>query len=566
MTNKTVAKSLKETASLIELTGGNPFRSRALANAARTVERLENPVESLIDDGTLTDIKGIGAGLQEQIREFLQRGSFTLRDDLLGGVPPGLLDMLAIKGLGAKKVRELWKNLGIQTLDELEFAAGSGRIAELGGFGVKSQQSILENIAALRSYRSRRHFADAWLRSEALIGKIRDLPGVCRVEPSGKLRRHFETVAEVELLIGTTDGSVPDGLEIITGDLDVKKEAMPNANNVSSLLGSMPDGLPLIISVCNDAQFGSALFFQSSSKEFMSEWQNIHGPVPIVSDESQIFEQSGSAYIDPEIRESPSIITEAKTSPLPDLIKEKDLKGTLHNHSTYSDGAHTLREMALAAREMGLSYLGICDHSQSLKIAYGLSAKEVERQQEEIQLLNREYATDDEIDFKIFSGIESDILGDGSLDYPESVLESFDFIVASVHTGFNMTEEEATARVITAVSNPYTSILGHPTGRLLLRREGYPLNHEAVLDACARNDVAIELNANPYRLDLDWRWIESARERDVLISINPDAHATDQLAYQRWGVAAARKGRLTADGCLNAMDINAFTKWISRRS
>ena len=566
MTNKFVARALKETASLIELAGGNPFRSRALANAARTIERLEKPVESLIDEGTLTDIKGIGTGLQEQISELLQRGSFALRDDLLGALPPGLLDMLSIKGLGAKKVRELWKKLSIQTLDELEFAAGSGRIAELTGFGEKSQRSILVNIAALRSYRSRRHFADVWVRTETLIDKIRGLPEVCRVEPAGELRRQFETVGQVEILIGTNNAQVPANLEDITGKLEIKEQTEPRAGDVLCLRGSISDGLPLELSVCSDAQFGSVWFLQSASREFISEWQKVNGPVPDVSEESEIFDRAGSAFIEPEIRDSPAIITEAGIGPLPGLITGKDLKGTLHNHSTYSDGAHSLREMARTAHEMGLSYFGICDHSQSLKIAYGLSLEEVARQQEEIRDLNKEFESDDGVEFKIFSGIESDILEDGSLDYPDHILESFDFIVASVHTGFNMTEEKATERVIRAVSNPYTSILGHPTGRLLLRREGYPLNHGAVIDACARYGVAIELNANPYRLDLDWRWIEAARKRGVLISINPDAHATEQLAYHRWGIAVARKGRLTAEGCLNAMDLTAFTEWISRRN
>lgn len=238
-----------------------------------------------------------------------------------------------------------------------------------------------------------------------------------------------------------------------------------------------------------------------------------------------------------------------------------ELRGSLHNHSTYSDGAHSLRDMAETARDMGLSYFGICDHSQSLQVADGMTPDEVKEQQAEIRTLNEEFATRDR-PFRIFSGIESDILKDGSLDYEEDVLESFDFVVASVHTGFNMTEAEATERVVQAVENPHTRILGHPTGRLLLVREGYPLDHERVIDACAEHDVAIEVNANPYRLDLDWRYIRQATEAGVLISINPDAHATGELEYVRWGVAVARKGWLTAANCLNAKSLTEFTEWI----
>lgn len=566
MTNKSVARSLKETAALIDLTGGNPFRSRALSGAARTIERLEQPVSVLMEEGTLTDIKGIGTGLQNQIGELLSRGSFLLRDDLLGAVPPGLLDVLAVKGLGAKKVRELWKNLGIQTLDDLETAAGAGVIAEISGFGAKTQQSILINIAALRSYRSRRHFATAWLRTETLIETLRSAPNVERVEAAGELRRKFETVAQIDVLIGTADGSVPDGLESITGPLQLDPSTECTEFKITRALGTYVDGLPLIINVCQEASFGSAWFCLSCSEDFITAWKKQNGAIPAVAAEQEIFDRSGTSFIEPELRDSPLIIAEAGAGSLPNLIQVGDLKGTLHNHSTYSDGAHSLREMAETARSMGLSYLGICDHSQSLKIAYGLAASEVLKQQEEISVLNDGFSSDGGSLFRIFSGIESDILDDGSLDYPDSILATFDFIVASIHTGFNMTEKEATERVIKAISNPYTSILGHPTGRLLLRREGYPLDHEAVLDACARYDVAIELNANPYRLDLDWRWIEEARKRQILISINPDAHATDQLEYHRWGVAVARKGRLTPEGCLNALDLSAFTRWISRRN
>jgi DNA polymerase (family 10) len=319
-----------------------------------------------------------------------------------------------------------------------------------------------------------------------------------------------------------------------------------------------------MISTTAPETFGSALFELTGSERFLAEWRARYGEAAAADSEARIFADSGLPEIPPELREDEAAIDLAENELLPVLIEEADLKGTLHNHSTYSDGAHTLDEMVMAARAMGLSYFGICDHSQSLKIANGLTVDDVRRQQEEIRALNERLQSADP-PFRIFSGTESDILADGSLDYPDDVLASFDFVVASVHVGFNMTESQATERVVRAVENPHTRILGHPTGRLLLRREGYPLDHEAVLDACARNRVAVELNANPYRLDLDWRRIRMATEKGVLISINPDAHAIDQLAYTKWGIAVARKGGLTIESCLNAMSLEDFAAWISSR-
>jgi DNA polymerase (family 10) len=552
MTNKAIARLLKETASLIELTGGNPFRARAFDSAARNLERMEESVAELARKGELTDIQGIGKGLAAQIGEILSWGSFEVRDELLGALPPGLLDVLAVKGLGAKKARALWQNLGIQSLDDLEAAARSGRIAELEGFGAKSQTSILENVALLRSFQGRRRLADAVAEASALRTALLD-SGFENVRVSGEVARFLNDVGSISL-VASGQGSVePLGLSLSESETRVGR----------LFEGSLPDGLAIRILVPSDGHLGEALFRETGPTDFVEAV--LDGRHVAAPDEAALFASLGLPWIAPELRDLPGAATRLAALSGLRLVTDADLRGVLHNHSTYSDGAHTLREMSLAVRQRGYGYFGICDHSQSLKVAHGMSPQSVARQQEEIRKLNEEFAADGGSPFRVFSGIESDILVDGSLDYDDDVLASFDFVVASVHVGFNMSEAQATERIIRAISHPATSILGHPTGRLILKREGYPVDHESILQACAAHGVAVELNANPYRLDLDWTWVERARELGVPVAINPDAHSVDQIDLMTWGVAAARKGGLTPDGCLNALSSDAFASWLSSR-
>jgi DNA polymerase (family 10) len=310
------------------------------------------------------------------------------------------------------------------------------------------------------------------------------------------------------------------------------------------------------------ARFGTALWRTTGTDTHCEAFADAYGVPDDHASEADLFAAAGLPVIPPELREEGDELDAAAQDALPSLLTVEDLQGCLHNHSTYSDGSDSLQRMAEAARSKGFSYFGICDHSQSLQIASGLSPDEVREQDEAVRDLNESFSDD----FRVFHGIESDVRRDGSLDYEDDLLSLFDFVVASVHTGFSMTEAEATERVVRAVRNPHTRILGHPTGRLLLVREGYPLDHARVIDACAEHDVAIELNANPYRLDLDWRWVRRATDQDVLISINPDAHATDEIDYVRWGVAVGRKGWLTPEQCLNAKSLDDFTDWVERGS
>lgn len=558
MTNKEIARVLKSTAAMIELTGGNPFRSRAMANAARTIERLDETVLSLLDAGELTGIKGIGAGLAAQIKEVVETGTFEAREDLIGAIPAGLMEILRIKGLGAKKVRALWQKLGITTVTELEQAATSGQLASLDGFAEKTQQNILTNIQLLRQYLARRRYADIRSVVDPLIDILRTAEGVHQAEIAGELRRKMETIGEVLVLI---DADQPTSITpVLAAALDPETLSYNEAD--ACWKGTIANGIAFEARLVTTDHFGDTLWRLTGAEAHVDAFIDQYGDPGALQDEPAVYAYAGLDYIEPELREDANSLDAASSHSLPNLIQISDLKGSLHNHSTYSDGAHTLQQMAGAARDLGLQYFGICDHSQSLTIANGLAPARVAEQQKEIAALNSGFENGS---FKIFSGIESDILADGALDYTDDVLDTFDFVVASVHSRLNMPIGEATERVLTAIKNPYTSILGHPTGRILLVREGYPLDYDRILDACAEHNVAIELNASPYRLDLDWRRIQAATRRGILISINPDAHAMEGLRDHFWGVEAARKGWLTADQCLNALPLDAFESWISQQ-
>ena len=554
MSTDDIAGVLQETADLVELTGGNPHRARAFSRAARAIDDLEESVAERLRAGTLVDSPGIGDAMADHIGEIVHGGSFELRDELLSAVPPGLMDVLQVKGLGTKRTRRLWTELDITSLEDLEEAATKDRITSLDGFGAKTQQNILDNLRLLRRYEDQWRLADAWTATQPVLEKLRSLDAVNTAELTGALRRHAETVDAFEVIVATT---APDTVR------DWASSTLNDPSGEESVLsGRLDDGGPVRIHLTSPKRFGTLWWRTTGTSEHCAAVaERLDDASTDYRTEDALYDAAGLAPIPPALREGQEEVNAAAANDLPNLITTEDLTGCLHNHSTYSDGAHSLREMAEAARDRGFSYFGICDHSQSLRIADGLSPEEVEEQRAAVDRLNEEFV-DDESPFRVFHGIESDILKDGALDYEASVLDRFDFVVASVHTGFSMTEAEATQRLVTAIENPYTRILGHPTGRLLLRREGYPINHERVIDACAEHDVALELNANPHRLDLDWRWVRHATDRGVLISINPDAHAIRELDYVKWGVAVGRKGWLTPDQCLNAKSLDDFRQWL----
>ncbi len=554
--NQDIARLFKETAALIEITGGNAFRARAFARASRLVAGLEEDVAELAAAGSLETLPGVGAGLAAQIQEILDRGVFDLYETLRADIPPGLPDVLRVKGLGARKVRRLWQELDIASVEELEQAAFSGRLADVSGFGPKMQAAILENIRLLKQYEGRLRYDQALDEALHCMEAIQGMNEVLEVRLAGALRRNMDVVDSIELAIAA---EIPEQACLALAKWWTRKEKQADGTYV--LHATLDNELPLRMYVATPEQYGATLWKATGSAAHVAAMQARRDLPREAPSERALFDAANLPFIDPAIREDAGEIEAAAQNELPNLVAYEDIRGTLHNHSTWSDGRHTLRQMTDAALARGYSYYGVCDHSQSLVIANGLSIEKVYAQQEEIRALNEMYGSR----MQVFSGTECDILSDGSLDYPEDVLATFDLVVAAIHTRFEMSEQEATERLVRAIEHPRTMILAHPTGRLLLRRNGYPIRHEKVIDACAANGVALELNANPYRLDIDWRWIRRATDRGVPISINPDAHAIGQLDHMKIGVLIARKGWLAPEQCLNARSVEEFSAWLDRK-
>jgi DNA polymerase (family 10) len=571
--NHDVARALDEVAAMLEITGDNPFRIRAFFNAARAVDDLSEDINKLVASGELIEVRGIGKSMVANIKSMLETGTFEEREQLRKKVPPGILEMLHVSGLGPKKAKLIYDKLGIKSIEELEQAGRNGWLAELPGFGEKTQTNILSGIARYRKYSQRFLFSQAWNEASAVLEVVRGVKGVTRSFIGGSLRRCKETIGDLDILATAADaGPVMDAFT-----------SMPK---VATIIGKGPTKSSVILSsgihvdlrVVPDDGFAAAAHYFTGSKEHNTEVRaiakkkgyklNEYGlyksdtdvAIPLTTEES-LFEVLGLDFIPPEIRENTGEIEAAAAHALPKLIEPDDIRGTFHCHTNYSDGRSTLREMAEAAKELGLEYLGIADHSQTAVYAGGMKPEDVKKQRSEIEEINQEMAP-----FVLFAGVESDILQSGELDYTDDVLASFDYVVASVHGQFTGTEAQMTDRIVAAVSNPFTTMLGHPTGRVLLSREGYPVNLMAVVAACVKHDTWIEINAHPYRLDLDWRHVRTAKEMGVKFVINPDAHNTKEIAYYKYGVNVARKGWLTKDDVMNTRSLAAIRKLIAKRS
>ncbi len=549
LSNKEIAKTFQLLGNIMELHGENPFKIRSYQNAYITLRKTERPLSEM-SDAEISAIKGVGDKIAAKIRELLETGKMATLEKYKADTPEGIQEMLTMKGFGPKKVLAVWKELGVETAGELLYAVNENRLVELKGFGQKSQEELKKLLEYFLKSKNKFHFGSLYPAAVKLTQQLRDQFPDAKISFCGAMRRCEDIVERIEILLGW------DGDKTLLRQLPFLQEISVEDYGVNGK--TTEEELPVAIFLCPEAAFGSKLFRFTGSESFLEAFVARHPGLDFknLSEEAQVFEKAGRAYIEPELRSQPRALD---LTVQPKLIEAADVKGVIHTHTTYSDGQHTLREMALHAKSLGYGYIGITDHSKSAFYANGLQPDRVLKQMAEIDQLNTELAP-----FRIFKGIESDILNDGSLDYEEALLQQFDFIIASVHSNLRMDEEKATRRLLGAIENPYTSILGHPSGRLLLSRPGYPLDYKKIIDACAANRVAIEINASPYRLDLDWQWIPYAMEKGVLLSINPDAHSKEGMADIFYGVCASRKGGLTAEACLNTRDAAGFQELTGR--
>jgi DNA polymerase (family 10) len=556
MTNKEYANEFQTLGKLMELNGENSYRIKSYSNAYRILRGVTEPLDdmSLVD---LKQIKGIGDAIGQKIVELQQDGKMKILEEYKATTPTGIVQLLAIKGLGIKKIKLLWDELEIQSPGELLYACNENRLVTLKGFGIKTQATMKKQLEYFFQSIDKFHFAKLEEAADNLVQDIQETLGTELVSLTGKIRRLEPILEAIAILVGQQDVQAIFDKKILL--LDKQDGNTPIYHCKTPELG-----IPVILCTSDAAFFGYNLLRTTGTESFNKDlfettfetpvdWRHNNPEELKGMDETAIFAAAGLPFIAPEIRDISKIIFKIKGGFSPELIQEQDIKGILHAHSTWSDGANTLEQMATYVQEQGYEYLGITDHSKSAFYANGLQVDRVLSQMEEIEALNKKLAP-----FKIFKGIESDILYDGSLDYTDDILEKFDFVIASIHSTLRMDKEKATQRLIAAIKNPYTTILGHPTGRILLSRQGYPIDHKAVIDACAAHNVIIEINANPLRLDMDHTWIPYALEKGVKIAVNPDAHSLDGVHDVHFGILAARKGLLNKKMCVNTLSTSDF--------
>ncbi len=569
-----VAEMLVEIGTLLELKGENPFKTRAYFNGARTIESLNEPLAKLVAEKRLGELKGIGDALQQKITELVETGKLKYYEDLKASVPPGLVELLDIPGLGPKKIQAMQKQLGVDSVAKLEAACHAGQVAALAGFGEKTQTNILEGLERKRSYASKHHLSKALSAAEPLLESLRQHPEVARCSTAGSLRRHKEVIGDVDLL-----ASSKKPVEVIAYFVQQPGIIKVIAQGDTKASVILAGGIQCDLRVVSDKEFPFALAYFTGSKEHnivmrqraiqrglrLNEYglfkskEETRDPKLLVAcqDEAEIFSTLDLPYIAPELREDHGEFAAGEKGELPKLIEWTDLKGALHNHSTWSDGHNTLEEIAAHMEGLGLEYWAITDHSRASFQANGLDPQRLREQLKEIRQLNQKLA-DRGSDFRLLTGSEVDVLKD-KLDFEDDLLAELDVVVASLHVPAN-NEAENTKRLIRAAENKFVHMLGHLTGRLLLEREPYPVNQQAVMDACAETGTWIELNCNPYRFDLDWRQWQYARSKGVKCVINPDAHRNEQAGYLRLGAGVARKGWLTKSDVINTQSLDKLRK------
>ncbi len=556
--NRAVAQLFRRIATLLELQGESAYKTRAYRRAADAIETLEEPIEALWQAGRLTEIPGVGAAIAGKIDEYLRTGQLGFLERLEAEVPPTLLEILSLPGLGVKKVRRLWQELGITDIDMLEEAARYGRLRALPGFGARTETRILEAIQARRDQPTGVLLGEAYPRAQQVLKRLRGIPAIVRAELAGSARRGKALVGDLDLLLAAEQPA--EALQAALEHLGLQGEVVLHPDYAETET-RLPEGFPLHLIATRPERWGSAWVLSTGSAEHV---QALGGSAALPNDaptEAAFYQALGLPWIPPELREGRGEVAAARRGALPTLLTAADIRADLHNHSDWSDGHATIRQMAEAALARGLQVLAITDHSQSLGVAHGLTPERLRAQREEIHRVQAELG--DRI--LLLQGAEVEILADGRLDYPDEVLAELDVVVASLHTSLRQPREQITARLLRAIRNPHVDIIGHPSGRLLPHRPGADLDWEAVLTAAAQHGVALEINAHPRRLDLADHLVQQATGRGILISINTDAHRPADFENLFYGVLTARRGWATADHILNTWETDRLLAWLRHR-
>ena len=562
-----VGEVLEHIAQLLELKGENPFKIRAYTNAARALESLSEPIKKIVEEGRLGEIEGIGKAITEKVTELVTTGKLSYYEELKGSFPEGIFELFELQGLGAKKIKALHEQLGVSSVEDLERVCKEGRAAELAGFGEKTQTKLQKAIEDHRKHAGRFRINVVAVLADQLLSDLRAHEAVGQISEGGSFRRRKETIGDLDILVSSKH---PEEVSEFFIHHPLVEELIVSGPTKSSV--RLQGGVQCDLRVVKPEEFPFALVYFTGSKEHnirlrgralergwsLNEYRfsvakGAEQP-PAIHDEKELYRSLGLDFIEPELREDKGEIVAAENGTLPNLIEWSNLRGTFHCHTTASDGKNSLIEMARAAMDLGLEYLGIADHSKSSFQARGLDAVRLAEQVAEIRELNdsKEFQ---EAGFRLFAGTECDILKEGELDFPDEVLATLDYVVASVHSGFTADEKTMTERIIRAIRNPHVTIMGHLTGRLLLAREAYPVNIPAIIDAAAETGTIIEINASPWRLDMDWRWWPLAKEKGVKCAINPDAHTTHGLQDLIYGVGIARKGWLSKADVVNCLPL-----------
>jgi len=568
VTREHLVKTLENIALLLELKGENPFKTRAYRNGAEIVQNFDGDIVTRAIKNDLKDIKGFGDALQQKLYELASTGSLAYHENLRAEFPETLFELFEIQGLGPKKIKAVYDQLEVDSVASLKKACEDGKVASLKGFGAKTAEKILGAIANREKFADRFRLGDVGPLAETLLERLKDHPKVSRAAIAGSYRRSKETLHDLDFLVATTE---PSELTSFFAQMPEAEEIIVQGSTKTTI--RLENGLQCDLRAVSNEHFPFALQYFTGSKEHNVALRSLalkqglslneydftgDGEMPEVHEEGDIYRALGLLFIPPELRENRGEIEASDQGKLPDLIKKENLRGTFHNHTTASDGNNSLLEMAEAAHDLGLEYLGIADHSKASFQANGLNEVRLREQISEIRALNEQFD-----DFALIAGSEVDILKDGSLDFDDDLLQELDYCVASVHNSFTLDEDTMTKRIIRAMENEHVTMLGHVTGRLLLKRDPYAVNIEKIIACASETRTVIELNCSPYRLDMDWRWWKKAREKNVLCSINPDAHRTEQLQSLSYGVRLARKGWLRRNDVLNTKSLKEVQAWLA---